>query len=274
MKRKILNKIISAIAVIIIITLSVCKLADNKLSYSLIKKDGNYYISLRGSHDKGPRGCMEEIYVQFDSFDDMIKRITENELTQDELADIERGFTKAANGQIPIFDIYNMMTPTLPEGVNTDYIKWYDGMTYQLHFAGSEQMKGIVEYYGGNNEHYFNHSICVQNGGSHTEKTHIDDRNSDIYIFTSGYGEAKCVCYNISGQNGDEIIHVEEYYLLNSEEYSSWVSDTAPFYLQIWRTIESQKLYVAIYLLPERPSVEWLSSFGLQAYKDDSLDVK
>lgn len=275
MKRKIINKILFILVVITVITVSGCRndsknnaSSDNGLSYSLTKDGSNCYISIKGSHDKGPLGCMEEIYIQFDSFDDMVERITKNKLTQDELADIERQFTKDANGQIPMIDIYNMMVPTLPEGVNVEYIDWDDGTRYKCVFKADILTSGYVEYYCGNKENPFFESQCehFSESESYTEKTHIDDRDSDVYIYTGGNGETKCVCYNISVPNSNEAFHVEEYYLLSSESHPSWVSDTAPYYVTMWSKAESRKFFVVGYVFTERPSVEWLSSFGMEEY--------
>ena len=165
-------------------------------------------------------------------------------------------------GKVAIPNLDNLCQPVLPEDIQWDGgIGWSGSHGYSFH---TEQ----------NTFQRFSYSVITQEAydqqkdrlsnytGTENEEVirveHIEDRNATIYYTRTKNGhESSFMYYEI--QVGDREIFVEEhrnYYYGNLNSY-----------MHIY--IGENGHYGCIYLEPEeaRPSVEYLSSFGLAAYE-------
>lgn len=274
--------------IVTVISLSACGNDDNTdsktLSYKIIKKGGEYFIQVSGEPlPKIENSCVIPLpVIEFDSIHDMKEKVTKYQLDEEDIDKMLYSFPKSENNDIPILDIYNPYIPRLPGDLKINAVEWY-GKNYMAELIDLQLLirGSIIIYYDENLGHpssemsfkeemsYFSHTV---------EKTHSDDRNSDIYTFSYAddytVDKWKCVCYSLVNPEAGENFEIEEDYILVSDTdwYRDYVSDEIPYCVRIYGTTEYGKFEVVIRRPHERPSVEWLTSFGIQKYSEKVLN--
>ena len=95
-----------------------------------------------------------------------------------------------------------------------------------------------------------------------------DDRNARVVYCKNNAVASKEVVYEI--QNNERTLYVEEFYILdrfgtaNTERLA--ISETTPKSVKVFGEDDGYVWYLRISDPTSRPSVEWLSSFGLKPY--------
>lgn len=138
--------------------------------------------------------------------------------------------------------------------------KWY-GNNYSFEFA-SDTVTGAVhvvtqkEY-----DYYFQLAHTLDEHQTVISEEQIADRNAREVLYRNLTGEHKRVFYQL--RDASRTISVVEYYQLSTTDNSLSVSRTTPYLIKLF-VEDGATLYRVFFLDPEeRPSVEWLLSFGL-----------
>jgi hypothetical protein len=93
----------------------------------------------------------------------------------------------------------------------------------------------------------------------------IEDRNARVVTYESYLSATprKMVTYSIT--SGGKTITIAERYNLNE-------SDTIPFSINFWGNCDGAYFTGYMYGLTERPSYEWVASFGLKPYVETETE--
>lgn len=96
-------------------------------------------------------------------------------------------------------------------------------------------------------------------------RKNVEERNAEVIEYTSRYGdEFMRIRYTLSEANRTVI--VDEVYAVNSSRLPS--SETVPRTIRIFGVDNGVCYYVAMHGLTERPSEEWLLSFGMEPFRE------
>ena len=95
------------------------------------------------------------------------------------------------------------------------------------------------------------------------EKSH--DPDGTQIFFKAGEGDAKVVKYEIREEN--RTVYVAELYSLTSYSGTLETSSTVPSRIYMFTEEHGALVHITIHNPTERPSVEWLSSFGVTPYE-------
>lgn len=193
--------------------------------------------------------------IGFSSVEDMRDRLSQNKLTQRELCLISCAFPKRRDGSIPIVDLNNLKKPLLPTGaIASNFVLWY-GERYEIAFdydggVGTFVYTTVADY----QKRYQRDYEIFEEGEYKKEKEIVHaDRNATEIVYDGG--KCKTIRYTIIA-NGIE--------MQVDEQYVTYISNSVPRRVVLYcKTKESQCIYF-FFKLTERPSVEFLSSFGIQ----------
>lgn len=265
--------ILIASAIIIVPMLKEDTAGNRPLSYEIIERNGEYFIKISGDplpHDEN-ESYMRSAGLHFESIEEMLTEVTEYKLKEEKIDDMRIEFSSGENEELPILNIYDPYVPVLPDGLKYSDVTWF-GTYYDVSLADSEEWitGGLFEYCG-----EAAYDLCerykIENrfADDPLEGTHVEDRNSEVYIYISPKEKQyKYICYTITNASSDTELYIQEEYLLKSPESNDSVSEEIPKYVYIFGTSKSEKFFVLMEGFEERPSAEWLSSFGLQRYSE------
>lgn len=277
MKRK---HLLSSIAIFLAVSiLSGCSAKSTPITparidtevYTINRVDGRYYLTPNipiGTHDHLD-------YPRYSCVSEMRQGIISGFPASDFLAPLYLSSllhnSASEEGMIKICDLDNLYECSLPFGYKSYNVYWR-GQTYQFSFTNGDT-SGIItchdeetyaeEFNQGYLDFLSNDELTL------TEQTEIHERSATEYYLTNRSGaKKKYVCYEISRWN-KKIIVQETYYLSGYTEPSS----TVPFCINMWGIDESgwagEPRYFDVYVAgtKNRPSVKWLSQFGLTPYE-------
>ena len=211
-------------------------------SYEIKVIDGQYYMQFRDYSRKsipGLPGCeVQELIIGGPSIGELKRKIEEHDFTDREFNKI-KAFPRSGNG-IRIFPLDHCFDPVLPDGISVQWIGWFcDRYYYSL---GSENgLRG---------------EMFVSNTGGVISGEHEED-------YLKKYKSVK-YCIEEDGR----YVQVYEYYKNISEDDSTEVWDTVPYYVHVYESMEDSGYVLELARLNSRPSTEWILSFGLQAPSD------
>ena len=97
------------------------------------------------------------------------------------------------------------------------------------------------------------------------ETVETKERDATIYLHTTSAGKFKRVEYTIVTAEGK--IFVAENYRLETIHATDPVSDVIPYVIELHGDFGDRYFNCTMFNFTERPSVEWLSSFGLTEVK-------
>lgn len=239
---------------------------ENK-RYSICEKDGNHILVPNSPITYDTTCCSYLNLPNFTSIAEMRHGIIAGPLSESELASLAY---KASNteGEIVICDPDELYECTTPEEFDLEYISWY-GRYYAFQLTGETSDGGVTcfdqETY--SKDFQYNYQDFLTNSLiTVTEQTNTPDRSATVYYCKTRVAKLKYICYEISV--GNKKMYVQEEYLLESQNSDYPVSDHIPSSIQFWGTENGVYFYGYLYDLTERPSVQWLSQFGLVPYKD------
>ena len=167
------------------------------------------------------------------------------------------------DGTIEICNLENLYECVMPSGMKLKNVVWR-GDSYYFNFT-SETVWGAI--------------YCCDEDAVQTEMVYkdflsnplvtitkqevIEERAAEVYYYTTSVAELKAICYEI--HEGEKHMLVQETYVLGGD-CDLEKSSTVPLRIQFWGTDNSGWFYGGLHGLTERPSVEWLSQFGLKDY--------
>lgn len=240
--------------------------------YDIINKGGKCYISFRPVEETEAESNKGDAYVSaviigptFSSVVEMKNDIENNNLSEQELYTIRTHYAK--DGLWEICDLDNLYDARLPGETSIKQIalrgKSYS-FTLENYIAAScfincldeaDYNKAFEEeYLGFPNEH---EEVIWE------EQT--EDRNATIKYFRTEAGVFKRLEYTL--QQDGRMLYVIEEYILSFYTGSKPTSDTIPRTVTVYG--EENGGYYKVWVLEpvERPSVEWITSFGLVPFE-------
>lgn len=222
--------------------------------------------------------CEVAVYPEFTTMKEMRQAIITGSFTereQEQLMKIMKLAERNADGGIEIFNVDKLNECVLPSGMNVEYILWM-ARSYYFHVSGPGKITG--GFYCVNKEVFDNdmntqyRSFLVNEYLTVTAQEFDEEREATVYYTANGSGgKSKYCCYEIL--EGTKRIVVEESYLLESatERGKGKESDMVPDQVTIWIEDEVGYAFALLFGFEERPSVEWLSQFGLREYVETEV---
>jgi len=270
MKKRMIPIIILLIIVLVAVLLLVFFWAKGYLLIQTFGKDYIYLDERYHESDLDPYISAMEIApkIEFDSVAEMRNRILFGVFSEEELKEIGRFYMK--DGLIPIFNIAKLYEPLYPDDFNGYTVSW-EGSYYTFTFHSPDNTR--YQYFQispGSGSYYPKHiEILMDYENRYTESLNRNctleavvsetDRNATTYYFKRQNGvEFKEVIYQF--RDHGTTFTVNETYKLDK-------SDSVP------QTVEVYGEYQGVYFTftmrdpEERPTVEWLSQFGIKKFR-------
>ncbi|MBQ8742803.1 MAG: hypothetical protein IJZ03_09180 [Clostridia bacterium] len=246
-------------------SLSDIGIVDPDATYS-IATDGKKYFLIFKNEDEyasDDNACEEAPSISFASVDEMKEKVLGGKLSENEILTMSQ-FKKNEIGRIEIIDFSSIRTPSLPTNSDINGVNW-TGDSYSVSFKSEICSYGIIHVldkdafdtaFKRNYEDVLHNNKLVNI--HKTEK--VTDRNATVYHYTTHAGELKEIRYSIKLKDGE--LFIRETYRISMKDNSVQVSDTIPSGIDILGDFDGYYFDVFISVLNERPSAEWLSSFG------------
>lgn len=178
--------------------------------------------------------------------------------------------SEAKNGVLEIPYAGEICDMVLPNGLKTETVIW-GGIWYELDLDWGDNNYDAgyicVDLNGSRYDNYFNNTIVNYTAGAKTVISDriIDDRNAQEFIYSNNTGKYKKLLYQIK-DNGRVLYVLEHYYLdyYNFEHFDGYLSETTPLFVQTFCQEDGVCWNTCFKGFEERPSVEWLTSFGIK----------
>lgn len=251
--------------------------------YTICNRDGKTYMEFSSDAHSVTLPNGDGYYssqpiqgMQFASISEMRRRISTGDLPEEMISAL---YAKAKDNALEICDINNLYDLALPENLTCESVAWYfNSYSFPLALKTSAGTgKSIMatmwsdmnawSYNARFEDEFVN---FVPDGASVLSDTVVEDRNARVvYYNNSPYAAFKNILYTITTSRGGTL-HVREQYLL--ENFAAYTGDTkpsetVPYKLFLFGTEGDKNFYGYILhledVMNERPSVEWLASFGV-----------
>ena len=220
--------------------------------YSLSVVDGRNYLNFDGGNASysSIKGT-----VYFDTVDEMVTAIRTNSLSPDQCETIRNSFPQDENG-IRIVDLDHVFDAALPDELISRGVVW-EGPSYAFEFDDENGVLGNLRVltkedyetlYADQYTAFFDRAgITVLSRGN------VADRNAETVLYESPDGTLRAIRYTLP--NGVTV--VETYFAPGG------TSSAIPVTVELYGETDAAAFYAELYELTERPTVEWLSRFGL-----------
>lgn len=239
--------------------------------YDIVIEDGEYYLVLTneiaGENTSGPNTSEKKPAIEFASINEMVQDINTGKFTDDEMRQLSK-FKTDDNGRIIICNLSNLYDARTPEQYETKRIVWY-GDEYVFHFFNGTDFCCQISQVGtrANLEQMITRAKNKTEEDFYIELStqQIEERNATVITYTTATADDhqrfKNVYYTIAAGNKELFVF---------EEYGA-DSDSKPHSIYLYGTEDGINYTVALEQLQERPSVEWLSQFGLRKYVETEV---
>lgn len=242
-------------------------------NYKIYKEDGKWYLELPPDkyeqywNDWQEEYTSEDAYIHyaapippmFNTFSEMQEKIVSGDIPFERLAALWEMIKD--NDVLETLNPYDLQNVKAPKELECTSILWY-GDRYGFSFTGKE-ISGNV--------HYCTKEIYEEKYDAEMENweqswftiisdTKVRKRNARVVCYTTGSAELKSVFYTVKSKYG-ETLHIKEEYTLSSSNGTG--TDTIPTSIEIFGEGRNTYFYSRFRGFQERPSVEWLQSFGL-----------
>lgn len=235
--------------------------------YSIVTDGDGYYLVFDENSENANDITASEVAptLSFKSIVEMKEKVLGGQLSEEEISILGQ-FAKNDADKIKVCDFNNLFDAVIPKNAAVKEVNWSGGERYvfDIDFADMEGNASLrvhtEESYQSVFETY--HTGLSNNGNLHI--TEIEDRNATEYSYTTATAKCKTVSY-VLHSNGFELLVDETYVLEINDDLKNLIStsETVPVDIRILGTNENGWFEVYLYSLTERPSVEWLSAFGL-----------
>ena len=223
--------------------------------YSLSVVDGRNYLNFDG--DGGGYEANPELVgiVYFDTVDEMVTAIRTNSLSSWQCEIIRSVFPRDENG-IRIIDVDHVYDAVLPDGLFFNYVGW-EGPSYVFDLSGQDSVRGSLrvltkedyaEVYASEYETFFDRANLTV-----ISREHDAERDAEVVLYETPSGTYQTIRYTLP--NG--VTAVEHYHAPGG------TSSAIPVTVELYGETDDAAFYAELYELTERPTVEWLSRFGL-----------
>ena len=173
------------------------------------------------------------------------------------------------DGILEICDLDSLCDVRMPQGMTLHHVTW-EGSSYSFdlrnQFTSSCYVicRGKEDYDDCFQRYYANCPYSKDLAYDFREEKSYDPEGTQIF-YKTGAGDFKVVKYEIREEN--RILYVSEEYHLTSYSGTLETSTTVPYRIHMFTEENGTFVTVSIYEPTERPSVEWLSSFGVTPYE-------
>ena len=243
-------------------------------SYKMYIEDGKWYIELKEEVFDSVIST-NDFYISvvarpfYDSAADMKKVLTSKELPDGFIKTCKGWFVEDGRKRLEIGDPNKICELKTPEGLTYDAVG-VDVTCYGFHFNKGETTGTI---YTGNKESYDRsfekeYVSFPSNGNMVTSETTTEERNARIVFSSNSVTDQKHIFYKITA--GESEIYVIEQYILkyyDVDDEDEDTSDTVPSKIYLYGNDGANYWFGWFRGVKERPTVEWLSSFGLEPIK-------
>lgn len=246
--------------------------------YTLLKSpDGTFSMifpeSKTPAHDNSGTQVNEMLYVPvFSSVEEMKSKLLSGDIPEQQIEGL-RHISAGTSNVLKIANPEAFCEATLPDDMEVSEIYFY-GTYYTQNVQSETGINGYVEEV----ETVQAFKEIIKEGyplglGENTEilsVQHIKDRNAQVTTYHLQNGYHTLVSYEIHQDNATT--YVVEHYDGNydySDVFTSSESDPIPSTIRFFKEEHGLYLKGFLYSLPSRPSVEWLSSFGLTPYVEE-----
>ena len=237
-------------------------------NYDVVEKNGKYYIVFEEEEIEGSTGGGDSATVEFSSLKELKNTILNKTFDRAQLDKINRVFSKDENG-VMICNPHKLYEPVLPNKMKTEEVHWY-GSSYYFAIEEAGGANGFFQYltneeyqevFKRDYEKYFVNPLMHVN-----DRMQVADRDAVITYYNTKRAEFKAIQYQI----GDLYI-LEDYILSCTYAGGPTVSDTVPNSVDIFGQRNGVYFEVRLYGFKSRPTVEWLSGFGIREFTDSHL---
>lgn len=225
--------------------------------YRLFWENGKSYMEFSTAAPATGNGFLVALeHPRFSSVYEMKQGILSGDFSDAELCAL-RAYTPSNINTVEICNIHSLYEATLPAGIEIEHIELY-GKEYTFEFDGGNISYITQETFEYEVERTYNGS-ALSDSISITSIEAIADRNAEVMRYNYGGSEIERVRYTNETSNGMQ-------YIL--EVYKDGVVSR----LCILGTL-GNAYYKVNYVenLTQRPSIEWLSAFGLREYVETEV---
>lgn len=273
------NGIMLLIVLMALLLLCACGItADNIIykgeKYSVYEQNGSYYLDIFGYSDmlkeienSEMAALVKAPWVDFSSVAEMKQAIESGNIPESTLL----GFITVQQDGTPIeiCDLNNLYDITMPTDVSFEEVTWY-GSHYVFDFLRNE-MYGYLQVIDQQNYEREYANLDINNWSAPqtiiSEET-VKDRNATVVRYRNDTGEYKIINYQIETESG--MMYVSEHYSLGFSFHLSGdpePSETIPDTIDFCGTSGDAYFHGWMSDFSERPSVQWLSEFGVVEYE-------
>lgn len=238
--------------------------------YEIISVDGNSY--LRFKKENAYKDYFSKDYciytigeIGFSSFPEMKNSIKNNELSEWDKAIIVRRFDNLENGDVPICDIDNLYIPVGTPSMKIGTLSWM-GDSYSVEISDeNNSFSGEFLYYTPQafDQCYAEYKFLWGEGSEHIDsldsKT-LDDGTQVFYYGAISVGD-RLYIVKFDGK----IYFVSERF--GNKYDTSEVDTSLPKEVLILAIDGDNRFAIELYTLTERPSIEFIKSFGIEKFE-------
>lgn len=225
---------------------------DENTDYSLSVVDGRNYLNFDGGN-AASSSIKDAVY--FETVDAMVTAIRTNSLSPDQCETIRNSFPQDENG-IRIVDLDHVFDAALPDELISRGVVW-EGPSYTFEFNDENGVFGNLRVltkedydtlYADQYTAFFDRAgITVLSRGN------VADRDAEVVLYEAQDGTRRAIRYALA--NGVTV--VETYFAPGG------TSSAIPVTVELYGETDAAAFYAELYELTKRPTVEWLSRFGL-----------
>lgn len=248
--------------------------------YYAVCVDGNQcYIQIDALYQslQGDEDCLIFEYPCFSTLTEMREAIVTGTISEKEMQTVFNTANRCEDGSIEICNVDKLYECVLPAELSVKHIIW-TGIMYDYRVSGSIASGSFIclnetDYQDNIDSQYKdfldNEQLII------TKQEYEEDRSAVVYHYTGERSNGKYICYEIG--TGDKRIIVQEVYRFGvgkealTTDDTTLVSDEVPDNVRLWITDGSGYASVLLNGFSERPSVEWLSQFGLREYVETEV---
>ena len=242
--------------------------------YSVIYDDGQYSMRFVGGFQQYKptgNGNISAEYATYTSLKAMKQGILNGKFTKEQLRTLWIRADYNSSGEVIITNLGKLFEPKLPEDLKVRSVLWM-GKIYQFSFDStaftSKRINGGVSCL--YDEETYNRRIAKENA--------MLFENDELFFLpeeTDAERDGTVYTWQYNGYTTRRIIYTyktEEKELLVHEQYYMEESSVVPHDIQIWGKENGAWFYVLMRDFNERPSYEWVTSFGLKPYVETETE--
>ena len=229
------------------------------------------YIDSAAQEDSISAMSVSLRFPTFDNLKEMKAAILNGRFDYDGLNALYR--SAGEDRELNVVDPRNLQTLLLPEGSMQTGVVFY-GSHYNISIQGSDLGTAVVQVYQDAEQvekHYNERFTAWMPTQTVYSITTEKDRGATVYHHSSKAAEFRTYYYELSVPNG--VMYIEELYMIDyfnkEHDRAKLVSDIKPRSINIYCVTQDGGFYTGLDHLESRPSVEWLSSFGLTPYVEE-----